>query len=240
MLLAKKCFVIKGSPRPVADCRNHLNGKGDLTVGFGTNPVRAWWTVLKVLGLRADGQPLRAAPIQVATGESSSESECQESMPKRARAAGYRTEEQRVAALGIIGDEAQVRAANLARLRGIWLCGHGCAGAAISLGNFRGIRGNRGPLEFVFTGNFYCSCERSKVRRMRQAQRNNREAAELLGFDLREATLELQPDVQLHSRSRWCHRALMYLSVSFYLRMVVAQWKENAFASLAERQIAEE
>ena len=194
-------------------------------------------------------------------------SPCQGSMPKKARAAALSPEEEQDAALNRpiapdSGDELHVREDNFYRLlRGIWLCGHSysemamwdalaadsgdeahddwdvAAGSADEVPT--GTPHNR-RTEFVFAGNFYCSCSASKVRRMRQAQRRNREAAELLGFDLPEATLELQPgyleiqtnsnpDARLYSRSRWCHRALMYLSDSFYLRMVVAQWKENAF-----------
>jgi hypothetical protein len=99
--------------------------------------------------------------------------------------------------------------------------------------------------EFVFNGNFYVSLPASVASRMRHVQRSNRDAAVLLGFDRPEATLELQPgyleiqtnsnpDARLYSRSRWCRRALMYLSDSFYLRMVVAQWKLNTVAFRVE------
>ena len=67
VMLAKKCFRIRQSPQAVAACRNEVNPSGDLTIGFGTDITRAWRTVLQVLGLGEDGQPLTPAPIQVAT-----------------------------------------------------------------------------------------------------------------------------------------------------------------------------
>ena len=83
---------------------------------------------------------------------------------------------------------------------------------------------------------------------MREAQRRNREIAELLGVEKPEALLELQPssseillqcnpDARLYSQNYGCQLALTYMSDSFYLRVVVAQWKENAFVLLAGREL---
>ena len=69
VMLAKKCFRIRQSPPAVDGCRNAVTPMGDLTIGFGTNIRRAWRTVLLVLGLGENGQPLTPAFIQVATDE---------------------------------------------------------------------------------------------------------------------------------------------------------------------------
>ena len=58
----KKCFVIRRSPPAVAACRNRVNRRGDLTIGFGNGrPTRCpaslsqtkkpWKLVLEVLGI---------------------------------------------------------------------------------------------------------------------------------------------------------------------------------------------
>ena len=48
--LAKRCFEILASPPPVEGCVNSINGRGILTVGFGTAIDEAWFLVLKVVG----------------------------------------------------------------------------------------------------------------------------------------------------------------------------------------------
>ena len=50
VMLAKKRFVIRRSPPPVAECRNCINPQGELAVGFGDSLTGAWLTVLKILG----------------------------------------------------------------------------------------------------------------------------------------------------------------------------------------------
>jgi hypothetical protein len=58
----QKCFIIRQSPPPVAGCRNRVNNRGDLTIGFGHGrPIRfpatlaqtrrPWKLVLDVLGI---------------------------------------------------------------------------------------------------------------------------------------------------------------------------------------------
>ena len=61
-MIKKKRFVIKNSQPPVAHCKNRLNRRGELTVASPPSLHAAWRTVLKVLGLGVDGQPLRRAP----------------------------------------------------------------------------------------------------------------------------------------------------------------------------------
>ena len=65
---SKKCFVIRKSPPPVAGCRNRVNKRGDLTIGFGhgrrtgtpatlADTRKPWKLVLDVLGIgENDGQ----------------------------------------------------------------------------------------------------------------------------------------------------------------------------------------
>ena len=58
----KKCFVIRKSPPAVAGCRNRVNRRGDLTIGFGrgrslrfpaslAQTKKPWKLVLEVLGI---------------------------------------------------------------------------------------------------------------------------------------------------------------------------------------------
>ena len=57
VMLGKCCFQICNSPPPVAECRNAINSKGELTIGFHNSICKAWVLVLKVLGLDRNGQP---------------------------------------------------------------------------------------------------------------------------------------------------------------------------------------
>jgi hypothetical protein len=57
VMLAKCCFQICNSPPPVAECRNAINSRGELTIGFHNSMCKAWVLVLKVLGLDRNGQP---------------------------------------------------------------------------------------------------------------------------------------------------------------------------------------
>jgi hypothetical protein len=300
-MLAKRCFVIKESPQPVAGCRNGINRSGELTVGFGDNPKLAWRTVLKVLGLGEDGHPIRAAPIQVATRQSvepqraaplevATDADMREllkdirarkasprassssgSLPKKARTAASTTEVEREPALDRPiapdpGDEADVRPTSMfALLRRVWLHGYSYSDMATWDSEFSysdnalRVIADEVPTgrpcdrrtEFVFTGNLYCSVPAARVRRMRVAQRKNREIAEVLGMEKPEALLELQPspseiltqsnpDARLYKRNRLCQQALTYLSVSYYLRQVLAQWQENARTAFVMRAAAEE
>ena len=57
--LPKRCFLIKNSPPATAGCRNVVNNKGHLTIGFKHGQHRqAWKLVLDVLGYGEDGLPL--------------------------------------------------------------------------------------------------------------------------------------------------------------------------------------
>lgn len=58
----KKCLILRRSPPPVVGCRNSVNNRGDLTIGFGHGrPLRSharlahtrgpWKLVLEVLGI---------------------------------------------------------------------------------------------------------------------------------------------------------------------------------------------
>ena len=65
---SKKCFVLRKPPPPVAGCRNRVNKRGDLTIGFGhgrrtgtpatlADTRKPWKLVLDVLGIgENDGQ----------------------------------------------------------------------------------------------------------------------------------------------------------------------------------------
>ena len=67
--MKKKCFCIRRSPPAVAGCRNPVNKRGDLTVGFGhgrprqvpatlAQTMKPWKLVLDVLHIGEDGLPV--------------------------------------------------------------------------------------------------------------------------------------------------------------------------------------